>query len=561
MMTAPNSHPQGVPTSIKYPEMPVSEFMRNSARKFPDRHAVVYLGAKHTYGQLWSQSRRLATALNGLGASKGDRVAVLLPNCPQFLVTINAVHLLGGVVVALNPLMPAEEIEREIKVTGCKVLVALDRLLDKVPQCSLTLIVAEAAGYAPPVLRALSRLKNRAELPQGAHRFRELLNAEPLNGGAEAGASDVAVVMFTSGTTGAPKGVMLTHGNLVANALQSYHWLRGWGYSAKPQPAGWPMVLCALPFFHSYGLVVMNEAVSFGCTLVLLPKPTAGDMLKAIERSRVTHFPAIPRMVKEVMSHRDLDDTDLSSLCSCSTGGAKLHISDIKAFEEATGARLYEGYGLTESGPSVSATPIQGDPRYGSVGLPYPDTQVKVMDLQIGEVELNPGEEGELAVQGPQIMKGYWEDPEATSRVLRDGWLYTGDIGWRDRDGYIYVVGRKEDRIHARGHTVHPEHVEEVIQGNPHVEAAVVFGAPDPLRCATDISAAVKLVNSPDAAAVSELELRRYLEERLQEYEVPSRILFTEEIPRTPMGKVDRAAVHAMVEEKIREIMNDAGTG
>ncbi|MCW4051378.1 MAG: AMP-binding protein [Candidatus Bathyarchaeota archaeon] len=561
-MTVKDSYPRGVPISIKYPVMPVYEFWRNSARKFPDRDAVIYLGAKHAYRQLWEQTMSLAANLQGLGVEKGDRVGVLLPNCPHFIVAYNAVQALGATVVAINPLMPVPEIERELRVTGCKVLVILDRLLDKLPgRHPETLIVAEAAYYAPGPLRLLSRVKYRdLKPPKTALRFEDLITGPKLGEFSEIEPmEDVAVIMFTSGTTGEPKGVMLTHYNLVTNALQSYHWLRGWGYSAKPQNAGWPIILCALPFFHSFGLVTLNEAVSFGCTMVLLPNPTPLDIIKATDKHRVTHFPLIPRLIREILHHPDLGKHDLSSLTTCATGGAAIPVEHMKAFEEVSGVRMYQGYGLTEAGPSVCATPIEGDPNYASTGLLYPDTEAKIMDLQLGEIEMPVGVEGEIVVKGPQVMKGYWENPEATAEALRNGWLFTGDIGRMDENGYLYIVGRKRDRILARGHTIWPTIVEDTLMTHPKVEVAVAFGVPDPLRCSTDIRAGVKLMEGFSESEELERELIELCKEVLEEYQVPTRIMFRDDVPLTVMGKVDRNAVIAEIDAKIKELMQEGG--
>lgn len=561
-MKVPASHPPGVPISIKYPEMPVHEFWRNSARKFPDRTATIYFGARETYAELWGQIQCLAYKLKGLGVQRGDRVGLLLPNTPHFIVAYNATSLLGGIVVAVNPLMPAPEIGRELKETGCRTLIILDRLLEKLPEeAPETIIVAEAAHYAPAHLRLLSALKYRGtRRPAGSLRFEDLITGQRLDEEAKtAPKEDLAVIMYTSGTTGEPKGVMLTHCALAANTLQSYHWLRGWGYSAKPQAAGWPIILCAMPFFHSYGLLVLNEAVSFGCTMVLLPNPTPEEIMKATDRYRVTHFPLIPRLIRDILNHPRLHKYDLTSLTACASGGASIPVEHMRAFEKLSGARMYQGYGLTEAGPSVSATPIEGEPNYASAGLLYPDTEARVVDLQLGELDMGLGKVGEIIVRGPQLMKGYWNSPEATAEAIRGGWLHTGDIGYMDEDGYLYIVGRKRDRILARGHTVWPTLVEEVLLSHPAVEHAVAFGVPDPLRCSTDIRAMVKLKSGCEASPETERDLLSLCGQRLKEYEVPAKIGFREDLPVTVMGKVDRKAVLAEVDEKIRSFMESGG--
>ena len=550
------SYPRGVPISINYPLMPVTELWRNSARKFPDRDAVIYLNSRQSYGKLWDQMESFAANLMGMGVRKGDRVALILPNCPQFLIAYNAIHLCGATVVAINPLMSNPEIEREVLVTGSKILIILDRLLEKLPEEHPALIVAEAAYYAPIHLRVLSGIKYRIKYPKDAYRFEDFLTGSKVDDyPAIDPQEDVAVIMFTSGTTGEPKGVQLTHYSQIVNALQSYHWLRGWGYSAKPQSAGWPIILCAMPFFHSYGLVVMNEAVSFGCTMMLLPNPTAETIIKATHTHNVTHFPLIPRLIRQVMDYPSLDKYDLTSLTTCSSGGASIPIDVMKAFEELSGARMYQGYGLTEAGPIISATPVEGDPNYESTGLPYPDTEVKIMDLQLGEIEMQPNKDGEIIVRGPQLMKAYLNDEESTKKVLREGWLYTGDIGRIDEKGYLYIVGRKNDRIVANGRTVWPTKVEETLTSHPYIEHAIAFGVPDPLRCATDIRAMVVPRKGETGSEKFEKELLSLCADQLEAYMVPTKITFRESVPLTIMGKVDRKKIIAEIDARINEIM------
>jgi long-chain acyl-CoA synthetase len=554
-MDVPQSYPMGVPISIKYPVMPVYEFWRNSARKFPDRDAVIYLDAKHSYGKLWNQIQCFASNLASMGITKGDCVALLLPNTPHFLVSYNAVLLCGATVVAINPLQSSTEVGRQIEETNSKILIILDRLLQKLPRDPPRLIVAEAAYYVPPQLRLLSSIKYRIKRPEEAQKFEDLITGTKMIDYPKIDPkSDVAVILFTSGTTGLPKGVMLTHYSQVSNALQSYFWLRGWGYSAKPQKAGYPIILCAMPFFHSYGLVVMNEAVSFGCTMALIPNPTPEDIMKVTQKHEVTHFPLIPRLIREIIDHPDVEKFDLTSLTTCSSGGAHIPASLMKRFEEISGARMYQGYGLTEAGPTVTATPVEGDPNYESAGLPYPDTEVKIIDLQIGEIEMPPMRKGEIIVKGPQLMKGYLNDSENTNKVIKSGWLYTGDTGFKDEKGYIYIVGRKNERIIADGHTVWPTLVEEVLVSHPNVLHAVAFGVPDPLRCNTDIRALV-VPRSHNYSSLLARELLELCRNKLEEYEIPSKIIFRDVLPLTLLGKVDRVKILKEIDAVIDKMM------
>ena len=533
---------------MNYPEIPLYAFLENSARKYPQRDALIFHGRRMRYAQLWDETRRLAAAIRELGVHKGDRVGLLLPNVPQFIIAYYATLAAGAVVVAVNPLNPVEEIARELRETGVETLIILDRFLDRMPEGRpRNIVVAEGEAYLPQPLRSLSRLRrSRLSPPIGALRFEELLKGEPLERGAEIDPRrDLAAVQYTGGTTGPPKGVMLTHFNLVTNALQTFFWIRGWGYSAKPQPAGWPVVVCAVPFFHIYGMTIaLNEPIHSGSTLVLVPDPTPDAIMKAIHRYAATHFPAIPRMIQAIVDEPRRGRYDLTSLTSCVSGGAPIDPALVERFVEITGAHFYQGYGLTEAGPVTHCTPTDGDRKPRSVGFPFPDTEAKIVDLQTGEVELSPGEEGELLIRAPQVMRGYWRDPEAMAKALGDGWLHTGDIARIDADGYTYIVDRKQERIISAGHTVWPSQVEEVLDSHPAVEAAVLLGVPDPLRCATDLHAVVTL-NPGWNIGEAERALMGLCRERLEPYQVPSQIVVVESLQRTPLGKVDRRALSA----------------
>lgn len=545
-MTREGPYPKGVPFSINYPEIPIYAFLENSARKYPQRDALIFYGNRIRYDELWDQARRLAASLKGLGVGKGDRVGLLLPNVPQFVIAYYATLTSGGIVVAINPLNTVEEVERELHETETETLIALDRFLPKIPEEEpKNVIIAETEAYLPPTMRLMSRLRRkRIALPKDVMMFEELLDVAPIRVGSDIDArEDLAAIQYTGGTTGQPKGVMLTHFNLVANALQTFYWIRGWGFSAKPQPAGWPVVVCAVPFFHIYGMTVaMNEAIHFGSTLVLVPDPQPEAIMRAIHRYIATHLPATPQMIRGVVDHPSRGKYKINSLTSCVAGGASIEPALVDKFVEVTGAQLYQGYGLTEAGPVTHCTHVEGDPKPRSVGLPFPDTEAKIVDLQTGEVELSPGEEGEIVVRGPQVMGGYWRNPETTEKTVRNGWLYTGDVGRLDEDGYLYIVDRKEERVISSGHTVWPSRVEEVLESHPVVGSAAALGVPDPLRCATEIRAVVTLKHGWDREK-AEQELLEFCREQLEPYRVPSRIVVVESLPKTPLGKVDRRAL------------------
>ncbi|MEM3006018.1 MAG: AMP-binding protein [Candidatus Bathyarchaeia archaeon] len=532
-------YPEGVPKSINYPEIPLYALLENSARKHPNREAILYYGRRLSYIQLWDEVRRLASSLIALGLGKGDRVGIILPNTPHFPVAYYATLAAGGVVVAINPINPRDEVERELNEAGVELVISLDRFEDKVPVERFKVILARAESYLPWHLRVLVGLRRRTPQRKGL-RFEELLKGPRLEKTVEVDPMrDLAAIQYSGGTSGPPKGVMLTHFNLVANALQSYHWARGWGYSPKPLPAGYPYVICAIPFFHIYGMTVaLNEPILSSSTLILIPEPKPEEIMKAIQRYQATHFPATPRMIREIVEHPERGRYNLRSLVTCVTGGARMEVEVEERFRELTGAIVHHGYGLTEAGPVTHCTPQKCSKR-GSAGLPYPDTKAKIVDLQIGEFEMPPGREGELVVSGPQVMVGYWKDPEATARALRGGWLYTGDVARMDEQGYIYIVERKDERVISSGHSVWPSRVEEVLMSHPSVEEAAAVGVLDPMRCATEIKAFIVLRPGWRLEDVRD-SLMETCRKMLEPYEVPDRIVAVDSLPRTPLGKVNK---------------------
>lgn len=546
------SWPEGVPTSIRYPEVPVFELLRNSARRYPNRVAIAFYGRRIRYKELDGLTDRLATALHGLGVRRGDRVALLLPNVPQFVIAYYGALKAGGVVTAVSPLREMGEMGYELVHSGAETLIALDQLYPRVEGVLdetrvKRVIVTSAIEYLPPLRRLLAPLRGFKEKDYpGVYRFRDLIHRHgPYPPEVEVDPrEDMAVLQYTGGTTGRPKGAMLTHYNLVANALQTYHWAKGWGYSEKPQERVLPLILCAIPFFHVYGMTVaMNEGILSGATLILVPRPDPEALLKAIDGYRPSEFPGIPNMFMDLAEHYDSLNHDFSSLHHCISGAASLDGEVVKRFEETAGVGLIEGYGLTEAGPVTHCNPVdKGGGKRGSVGIPYPDTEARVVDVDLGEVELPPGEMGELVVRGPQVMKGYWNDPEGTERVLRDGWLYTGDLAWMDGEGYFYIVGRKADLIPRSGQMVWPREVEEAIASHPAVEEVAVVGVPDPYRCATDVKAFVVLREGYEGQ-VSAREIREFCEGRLAGHKIPGRVEFMDSLPKTHLGKVYRRAL------------------
>lgn len=528
---------------LEYPDRPLFSFLDETAGRKPDGIATVFMGARLTWQQVRAQADAFAAALAALGLRPGERVAIMLPNLPQTVVTFYGALKAGAVVVMTNPLYTERELEHQLRDSGAETLVFLDLLYPRVsgaiPGTPVRrLIVASVRDALRFPLSVLYPLKARREghslhVPpaENLHRLPDLLRrfrgARPP--AVTVRAEDLALLQYTGGTTGVSKGAMLTHRNLVANTLQTYEWIRGFS-------DGEHRVLAALPFFHVYGLTAaLNLGVAAGATLILMPRFQAGELLKLVQRYRPTLFPGAPTMYVAVNNHPDVRKYDLRSIRACISGAAPLPVEVQNRFEALTGARLVEGYGLTEASPVTHANPLQGRRVVGSVGVPFPDTDVRIVNPETGE-EVPTGEVGELCVRGPQVMQGYWNRPEETARVLRDGWLHTGDVARMDADGYCYIVDRLKEVIIAGGYNVYPREVEEVLYEHPAIVEAAVIGVPHEYRGET-----VKAFVVPrPGASLSEQEVIEYCRTRLARYKVPTAVEFRESLPKSMAGKVLR---------------------
>ncbi|MBX5476407.1 MAG: long-chain fatty acid--CoA ligase [Clostridia bacterium] len=553
-------YPKEVPPSLDYPDIPLPRFLEDAARDYPRRVATIFFGARRTYAQIRDEARRLAVALGRLGVRPGDRVALILPNCPQAVAAHYGALLAGAVVVWVNPLYTVREMVHQLNDSGARVAVALDlvhpRLAEARPQTGLeTVVYTSIRDRLPFPLNRLYPLKEKLpEIPygRGTLRYDELWRAvrpeeaERSLPGESLGRDDLALLQYTGGTTGVAKGVMLTHGNLVANTLQTEAWL----YRFK---RGEGVTLGVLPFFHVYGLTtVLHYAVRQAATIVLIPRFDVKAMVDAIERYRPQIFPGAPTMYVAINRFPGIEKRDLSSIDACISGSAPLPLEVQSEFERLTGGRLVEGYGLSEASPVTHCNPLWGERRPGSIGLPWPDTDARLVHPDTDE-EVGPGEVGELCVRGPQVMKGYWNRPDETAMVLKDGWLRTGDLATMDPDGYFRIVDRKKDVIIAGGFNVYPREVEEVLYQLPAVEEAVVFGVPDPYRGET-VKAVIKL--KPGHALTAE-EVERHCRAQLTGYKVPRIIEFREELPKSAVGKILR---RVLVEEARRQAgLGEAG--
>ncbi len=550
-----------VPPTLSYPEEPLAQLVARSASRFPDRPALRFFGRTIRYQELDELVNRFAQALIRKGIGKGSVVGIMLPNLPQTVIAFYGTLRAGATVTMINPLYVEPEIRHQVTDAGCRTLVLFDQFYPKVERlldegCLDEVIVAGVGEFLPFLKRLLYPVKARRDgcyvrIPTrpGVRAFGAFLDASSAPPSVAASPEDTALLQYTGGTTGIPKGVVLTHRNLVSNTWQCRQWC--------PFQEGKEVFLGVLPFFHVYGMsVCLNLALSMGSTLVLLPRFQVGDVLKAVVRERVSVFPGIPAMYAAINSYQRVEQYDLRSIRICISGAGPLHAAVQERFESLTGARLVEGYGLTEASPVTHVNPLAQPVekrRTRSIGVPLPDTEARIMDVDTGQRELPIGAIGELVIRGPQIMRGYWRREDETRLVLRDGWLYTGDMARRDADGYFYIEDRKKDMIKSGGENVYPREVEEALLRHPKVKDVVVVGIPQELR-GEFIKAYVVLKEGQQASTSEILEHGRT---QLAKFKVPKRVEFRRELPKTIVGKVLR---RVLVEEELTRKAK-AGTG
>jgi|FaiFalDrversion3_1042247.scaffolds.fasta_scaffold00124_3 long-chain acyl-CoA synthetase len=530
----------GVPATLEYPELSLGELLREAARKYGERPALVFFGRRVSFRELDALTDRFAAGLQRLGVQKGTPVSLHLPNCPQFVIAYYGVLKAGGVVVPHNPLYTEREIAHQLQDSGAEVAIALSLTYPRVAAAARGSRVREIVytgihEYMPWLLRRLYPLKARragqwveVRKGPGVRPFGELLRDGALRP-VEVGPDDPAVYLYTGGTTGVPKAAILTHRNLVCNCLQT----AAWNSDFRP---GQERALAVIPFFHSYGMTaVMNYGIWSGVTVILIPRWDLKMVLEAIRKYRPTMFHGVPTMYMALLNHPGLSRGDLRSVRVCISGAMALPQEVQRRWEEATGGKLVEGYGLTEASPVTHCTPILGHRRPGSIGVPLPDTDARVVDPESG-ADLPPGEVGELVVRGPQVMRGYLNRPEETAVALREGWLFTGDMAWRDPDGFFYIVDRKKEMINVGGLKVYPREVEEVLYRHPAVQEAAAIPAPDPERGEV-VKAFVVL---RPGMQVSPEELIAHCRRELAPHKVPRRVEFRSELPKSLIGKVLR---------------------
>jgi long-chain acyl-CoA synthetase len=548
---------QGVPKTLEYPQQTLPETLAETAKKFPDNPALYYFGTRINYGELNDKVNQFANLLIEEGIRPGDRVALYLPNCPAAVIAYYGVLRSGAILTQLNPLYSASETAHQLKDSGACHVVTLDRFIPILRQvaadCQLKKVwVTRVNDYFPIPLKWLYVLKAKKEKSWVSwpteslyHSFvKELDEASPDPVGVPLEMDKTALLQYTGGTTGVAKGVIMTHRNLTANAYQCRYWL--------PQlQNGNEVFMLAIPIFHSYGMTAgMNFALLTVAAMVLVPKFEVVQVLKAVDKYKVSIFPGVQAIYVAINNYPLVKKYNIRSIKACISGAGPLHQEVQKKFEELTGGRLVEGYGLTEASPVTHCNPVYGRRKMGMIGLPFVGTDCKIMDVETGTKEMAVTEIGEIVIKGPQVMQGYWNHPEETLNVLKDSWLYTGDIGYMDEEGFFAIVDRKKDMVKVGGENVYPRDVEEVLFQNPKVLDCVAAGVPDAVLV-DKIKAYIVL--KPSQTATPQ-EIIDFCKARLAKYKVPKEVEFRTSLPKNMVGKMLR---RLLVEEEKAKLKSD----
>ena len=551
-----NHYPENVVWDQSFPAVPVYDLFDEAVASFASKPCTDFLGKKLTYNDLGQQVRHAAAGLHALGVKKGSKVGLFLPNCPTFIVYYFAILKLGASVVNYNPLYTVEELAFQVKDSDTELMVTLDlkALFDKVEalieQDVLSKgVICSFPALLPGVKSVLFKMLKSKELahPQRSKIASKLVMEDQLinNDGKFPtptidALNDIAVLQYTGGTTGTPKGAMLTHANLSINVQQVIAW-------APNLKRGEEKMMGLLPFFHVFAMTgVMNFGLALGCEIVIMPRFILDDALKLITKHKPTIMPGVPTIFNAMMSHPKIKSYDLSSLALCLSGGAPLPLEVKRGFESMTGCTVVEAYGLSETSPAATINPLEGPVKEGSIGQPIPATIVSLRDLGDVANEAPVGEKGEICIKGPQVMKGYWKRPEATEQTMVGDFLRTGDVGIMDDQGFIFIVDRIKDLIICSGYNVYPRRIEEALYLHPAVEECTVIGIPDDYRGEAP-KAFVKLAAG---AKATEEELMKHLEPHLSKIEMPEQIEFRDELPKTMIGKLSKKELVAEEAEK-----------
>ncbi|UJL45538.1 long-chain fatty acid--CoA ligase [Virgibacillus sp. NKC19-16] len=522
-----NHYPEHINKEMEIPDKSVPDMLQETIANYGDQSALYFYGKEITYKKLGELSSAFASVLQEEGVKKGDRVALMLPNCPQYVISYYGALQAGAIVTQINPMLVGKELEYILTDSGAETIViyepllpVLNKIQDKTSAKRVVKVNLEGRNTEDDIAIGFDTFLKKAKK-----------SLEPVAINSQ---EDVAILQYTGGTTGRSKGTMLTHKNLLANVMQTYE------YFKDAFKLGKERFLTVIPLFHVYGMTsCMNLSIYTGAMSIMLPRFELEEVLQTIKDLQPTSFPGVPTMYIGLINHPKVSEYGLDSIEICNTGSAPMPKEILRTFEEKTGADILEGYGLTETAPTTHCNPYFGKRKPGSVGIGVPSTDYKIVDLADGESEMPVGETGEVLIKGPQVMKGYWNMPEETAQTLQNGWLYTGDIAYVDEEGYLFIVDRKKDLIIASGYNVYPRDVEEVIYEHPSVQEAVVVGVPDPYRGET-VKAVVVLKENQHC---DEKELIAFCRENLAAYKVPRIIEFRNELPKTSVGKILRRKI------------------
>jgi long-chain acyl-CoA synthetase len=543
-------YPASVDWSAELPQQSLYEILDATVARFPNNIAIDFLNKTYTYREIGSMVARAAKGLQNLGVKKGDRVGLFLPNTPYYVILYFAILKIGGTVVNFNPLYADRDVEHQINDSGATIMATVDvpsvynklaKMIGKT--CLKKIIVGKMADILPTALSLLYPLlkfHDIAKIPQDEYHvaFTQLLRNDGAFAPVEVHpATDIAVLQYTGGTTGVPKGAMLSHANLSANVVQSR--------MIFPNVAwGEERMLGVLPFFHVFAMTaVMNITVLLGGRIIMLPRFDLAQVVKVIDKKRPTLFPAVPTIYTAINHYSELSKYNLRSIKYCFSGGAPLPSEVKRDFEKLTGCTVVEGYGLSETSPVTHCNPVEGENKTGSIGLPVAQTYVEIVSLEDHKTTMPLGERGEICIRGPQVMMGYWHQPQETADVMEqtpDGpRLHTGDVGYLDQDGYTFIVDRIKDMIAAAGFKIYPRHVEEAIYLHPAVEECIVAGVPDEYRGQT-VKAYVKL---RAGETLAKDDLLKFLKDKLSPMEMPKLVEFRDALPKTLIGKLSRKMI------------------
>jgi long-chain acyl-CoA synthetase len=528
-----------VPTTIRYPRIPAHDLLQLPTNSFPDKPALNFYGTEMTYWELRQRVISMANALLPLGVKKGDRVGIHLPNCPQYVIAYYAVMSLGAIVVNLNPMYTAEELKAIAGNTGITTLFTFDMILQNIrelckgvdiPRVIVTKVTDFISGMPQSTPKEL-------ELEEGWHHFSLLMENSPSTKPTRVQVvpEDPALIQFTGGTTGVPKGAVLTHANLVAATLQCSLWGSATMTYIPPERR---TVLSVLPYFHVYGTIVALSWAIFNCaTQIVVPRFEIDELMGLLANfENISFFPAVPTMINAVISHPRAEELELSKkLGLLNSGGGPMPVELIDQAKDM-GIQYSEGWGMSETTSLGIANPILGLKKEGGIGIPFPDTDVRLVDVEDGVEEVPQGERGEIIIKSPLLMKEYWNNPEETAGQLKDGWLYTGDIAYRDDDDYFFIVDRKKDMIIAGGYNIYPREIDEVLYQHPKIADAVAVGIPDEYRGET-----VKAYVVPkNGETITEKEVIEFCKDKLAAYKRPKIIEIRNELPKSIVGKILR---------------------